>query len=1063
MWIGANSANSTRLFGRRGDPDPGGAKRAYGEAIGPRGLFLLAYFAAFLMHVLKKQSSIWLAAVVAIGVLLPIRAAAQGMSPGMSNPAAMFREKPKSAETISGPSIAATDEPVVEIRIIGNKTIPTSEILDQLRTRVGRPFDPMLVQRDVRKLASQSWFVAVEPLYEKTPEGRVVILKVVERPTIRYVEYLGNSKIRDKKLAKETGLKIGGSVDPFSVEEARRKLVSLYHRNGFNDANVTILEGNKTTDQGVVFVINEGVAQRIWKVQFVGNTFVSGRRLKTQIESKPPIMYVFKGFVDRDKIDGDVDRLTAYYRSFGYFQAKVGRKLEFNEKGNWMTLTFVVHEGPRYDVRNVSFMGNGLFADSSLSMGMKLPSGDPFEQAKMNADVEWLKEVYGSQGYVFADIHAEPVFLEEPGKIDLVYHIDEGRRWRVGRIFVHIAGDNPHTRILTALNRISLRPGEIVDIREVHASERRLRASGLFLADPARGVAPKITYRIQELGDEEIATGASDPVYRGQSPDNYPPRSPSYQPTYPQGTYVVQPPAGYVAADDAVDVHLQFEDPPPAARAQQTVQSGAAAPQSSQPKSAPSSGNAYQALVVRTQSPYQPPSPQPQSSVVNAYATTRYGGQAVGATGPDAAPVGGGGVRQAAITEPMLPPASGAVAGPVFGPPPVGPGPMLAPDPSIAPIPSDPRLFPQGPIDPFMPQYNDPLVDMYVDLNETQTGRFMVGVAVNSDAGLIGQILLDEQNFDCSRYPRTMDDLVSGRAWRGAGQRFRLEAAPGTEVQRYLASFQEPYLWDTPVSFGLSGSYYDRRYVDWDEQRLGGRVSLGYQWTANDLSAALAYRGENVNIRNPSNLNVQELADAVGDNILHGFRLTVANDTRDNPFLATQGHYAELSVEQVIGTFSYPRAILDLRGYGLITERPDHSGRHVLSLSTRLGFTGDNTPIYENFFAGGFSTLRGFDFRGASPVDDGVRVGGEFMWINTMEYLFPLTADDMMHGVVFVDYGTVEKNVSLHDFRVSPGLGLRITVPAMGPMPIALDFAWPVAHADFDDLQVFSFNIGLQR
>jgi outer membrane protein insertion porin family len=393
----------------------------------------------------------------------------------------------------------------------------------------------------------------------------------------------------------------------------------------------------------------------------------------------------------------------------------------------------------------------------------------------------------------------------------------------------------------------------------------------------------------------------------------------------------------------------------------------------------------------------------------------------------------------------------------------MGPEPVLLPNAAIAPIPGDPRIFPNGPVDPFLPQYDDPAVDMFVDLNEAQTGRFMVGVAVNSDAGLVGQVLLDEQNFDWKRYPTSIDDFTSGRAWRGAGQRMRVEAAPGTEVQRYLASFQEPYLWDTPVSFGLSGSFFDRRYLDWDEQRLGGRVSLGYGWTENDLSAAVAYRGENVNIRNPSTNTVQQLNEVVGDTVLHGFRVTVANDTRNNPFLATEGHYAEVSLEQVIGSFQYPRAIIDLRSYGLLSERPDHSGRHVLSYSTKVGFSGNDTPIYEAFFAGGFSTLRGFDFRGASPVINGVQVGGDFMWINTLEYLFPLTADDMMHGVVFVDYGTVTPNVSLDDFRVSPGLGLRITVPAMGPMPIALDFAWPVARADTDQLQVFSFNIGLQR
>ena len=44
-----------------------------------------------------------------------------------------------------------------------------------------------------------------------------------------------------------------------------------------------------------------------------------------------------------------------------------------------------------------------------------------------------------------------------------------------------------------------------------------------------------------------------------------------------------------------------------------------------------------------------------------------------------------------------------------------------------------------------------------------------------------------------------------------------------------------------------------------------------------------------------------------------------------------------------------------------------------------------------------------------------------------------------------------------------PGFGLRITVPAMGPAPIALDFAWPINKADGDDTQVFSFFMGFTR
>jgi outer membrane protein insertion porin family len=511
-----------------------------------------------------------------------------------------------------------------------------------------------------------------------------------------------------------------------------------------------------------------------------------------------------------------------------------------------------------------------------------------------------------------------------------------------------------------------------------------------------------------------------------------------------------------------------------------------------EPYDQPAGPTPYQRLTIRTQSPYQPPSaypyPVPGSTSTTAtaapsgadrYAAAGYGGQTVGSTGPDAAPAGSSvyAVRQAAITEPQLPPqyAAPQPVAPAFGPPPMspqygpppvyGPVPVLAPDPNItpvAPLPTNPALTPY-PADPFTPMFTDPAVDLDVVLSENQTGRLMLGVAVNSDAGLVGQILLDEQNFDWTRFPTSWNDFASGRAWRGAGQRFRIEAAPGTEVHRYLVSFQEPYLMDTPVSLGLSGSFFDRRYRDWDEQRLGGRVSLGYQWVENDVSTAISYRGESIKITNLPPVAIPELEEVRGSNALHGFKWTIANDTRDSAFLATQGHFLQLELEQVVGSFDYPRAILEGRKYFLLHERPDHSGRHVLTLASRVGFTGDDTPIYEHFFAGGYSTLRGFDFRGASPVKSNIQVGGEFMWVNTVEYLFPLTADDMIHGVAFVDFGTVEENVEIEDFRVAPGFGLRITVPAMGPAPIALDFAFPIAKADFDDEQVFSFNIGLQR
>lgn len=960
--------------------------------------------------------------ILAGGMLLDgSRAYAQGNSGFNSSPAARPQTPGPAgpARGKGGLTEFATDELVSAIRVKGNATVPASRITAQMQTRVGRPFDPKTLSSDVRKLAALPYFISVRPLTEATPNGREIILEVAERSTIRWVKYLGNEKIRDKKLKEETGLAVGGAVDPYAVEEGRRRIVDLYHSNGFGRVVVEILEGNRPGDRGVSYVIHEGERQRIWSVAFEGNEWATDGQLKGKIQSKPSPGRLWGGKLNPDQVEADISGLLSYYRSFGFFRARVSRVIDYNDDGSWVRLKFVIYEGPRYEVRQVALLGVEKFDNQQVVDSMELGAGSTFEQTVLQDDIQQLKALYGSRGYVFADINAETVFLEEPGKIDLVYSVSEGKRFRVGNIYVEINGESSHTRIQTALNRLSIRPGDVVDTREIAASERRLRSATIFNTNPATGAVPKISYRPRS------SRVANEPQQRTAYK---PPISDPF--VQQQSTRQAAPPV-YQVANQQPQQHIAYAPPTPPAYAQPAYGGAAVAPVSPAAATAPPSYAATSAPAYPAV--YNAP-PQAAASVQQ----TQFAN-----TPPSFAPPGGG----------QLPPPSNT---------------GVVPEP-IPPAPVNTQFFPSQQFAPITPGVApDPAVDVYVNLQETQTGRFVVGASVNSDAGLLGQIMLDERNFDWRQFPTSMQDFRDGTAFRGGGQRFRLEATPGTEVQRYLGSWTQPYLFDSPISLSLSGSYFDRRFDDWDESRLGGRVALGYQWVERDLNASLTYRGESVKILDSTDPTIPEYAEMLGSNSLHGFGVRLVNDTRDNPFLATEGYYIGLTAEQVVGTFDYPRAEFEGKTYFLMRERPDHTGRHVLVLQTRLGFTGTNTPSYDRFYAGGFSTLRGFDFRGASPTKPAAggrnaEVGGDFMWINTAEYMFPITADDMINGVVFCDFGTVEESVEIEDFRVAPGVGLRIQVPAMGPAPIALDFAWPVSEADTDDKQVFTFNVGFLR
>jgi outer membrane protein insertion porin family len=286
---------------------------------------------------------------------------------------------------------------------------------------------------------------------------------------------------------------------------------------------------------------------------------------------------------------------------------------------------------------------------------------------------------------------------------------------------------------------------------------------------------------------------------------------------------------------------------------------------------------------------------------------------------------------------------------------------------------------------------------------------------------------------------------------------------PGTQLSRYLVDWTDPYFMDTNNSLGVSGFYFNRYYLNWTEERLGGRVRVGRQLTQR-WSGSVSLRLEDVDLFNPSTpIPPPLLVQSLGSHLLSTVQASLIHDTRDAAFMPSKGHYVEFGVEQAFAQYNYSRLNIEGRQYFTLYQRPDGGGKHILSLRGEVGWTGSDTPIFERFYAGGFQSFRGFYFRGVSPQQNGIYVGGDFMALGSVEYQVPVLANEMVKVVTFSDFGTVNNNVSLDNFRLSVGAGLRVSVPMMGPVPIALDWAVPILKEQTDKTQLFSFYIGVNR
>jgi outer membrane protein insertion porin family len=380
--------------------------------------------------------------------------------------------------------------------------------------------------------------------------------------------------------------------------------------------------------------------------------------------------------------------------------------------------------------------------------------------------------------------------------------------------------------------------------------------------------------------------------------------------------------------------------------------------------------------------------------------------------------------------------------------------------------------------------------DLEVLVEEGDQLRFDFGVVYGTDNGFAGQIGLTFQNFDATRWPsldHPIDDITSGNAFRGAGQTLRLFASPGTDFSRYQILFTEPDLFGRHLD--RIGSTIDfsrgfRGYRTHEEQRDEIGLSLFQQLDA-DTRLSLGFRTADIEVSDlalgaPSLLDPlgvpDLLAAQLGQTQVSGLELSLSRRILDNAIAPRDGYSASAQVsvyDSLLGSdFDYAglEARYDLYGslfdYEEEEVHPGYRLRFAAATLVPYGDT-DNVPYTERMFLGGSRLLRGFAFRGVGPNERSHPIGGESMLTASAEYLWPLLSQsipgttrriEVFRGGFFLDAGILDVEpfrADLDELRVSAG----ITVGMVQPLPLALNFGFPLVDDEGDRRRTFSFSL----
>ncbi|TFB08763.1 outer membrane protein assembly factor [Candidatus Atribacteria bacterium MT.SAG.1] len=319
---------------------------------------------------------------------------------------------------------------------------------------------------------------------------------------------------------------------------------------------------------------------------------------------------------------------------------------------------------------------------------------------------------------------------------------------------------------------------------------------------------------------------------------------------------------------------------------------------------------------------------------------------------------------------------------------------------------------------------------LVVKVIEKNTGRFGIGAGYNSEEGIMGFASIEEMNLF------------------GGGQKVEVKVELGGRTT-YKLSFLEPWLGDTPTSFGFEVYDTIKHKEDkeeevilakYDEERLGGRLIFGRK-ISDSVKLGLELKSERVTY----DLISGTLPEDTDEGLTNSLVPTFSYDTRDNVFEPTSGWYHSFSLEKaggfLGGDYDFTKYNLTLRAYistkfikdvvdiGSVKKITDNLSKGVLALRAMGGMADTNLPSFAMFQVGGMNTIRGYDFGEFS---------GDKSLVFNVEYRFPLAEN--FQAVLFADWGQAwdyEESIDFGDLKFGRGVGIRFDTP-IGP--IRLDY-----------------------
>jgi outer membrane protein insertion porin family len=298
-------------------------------------------------------------------------------------------------------------EKVAKVLVTGNKRIEGDAIKKNIKTKPGDVYIAKSLSQDLKAVYSMGYFEDIRIDAEESPQGKVIIFKVKEKATIRIIRFQGNKVYKDDEIKENLSIRTGSILNIFKVRSNIKRIEELYKEKNYHNVKVSYTIHQLETNQAdLEFIIQEGENVLIRHIIFEGNNAYKDKKLKKMMETSEKGFFSWmtsSGELNRENLEQDIAKLSAFYYNNGYIQAKVGEpQIEFCE--DWIDITIKIDEGPRFKVSKVNITGDLILSEEELKKKLKITKETYYNREIVRNDVLALTDLYSDEGYAHAEI-----------------------------------------------------------------------------------------------------------------------------------------------------------------------------------------------------------------------------------------------------------------------------------------------------------------------------------------------------------------------------------------------------------------------------------------------------------------------------------------------------------------------------------------------------------------------------------------------------------------------------------------------------------------------------------